>query len=106
MQSNCQHYQKYQPNKNIKPTYETIYYKMNNPWGVKLKKTGFNDKRLASEQSILNDLEQRQNELQNMALTNASKQNAYEDRQASLVADAIAGQQERLLEQVGKKKAL
>lgn len=79
---------------------------MNNPWGVKLKKTGFNDKRLASEQSILNNLEQRQNELQNMALTNASKQNAYEDRQASLVADAMAGQQERLIEQVGKKGTL
>lgn len=78
---------------------------MSNPWGVKLRKTGLNDQRLASEQSSINDLEQRQNELQDVASSNLSKQSMYEDRQASLAADAMAGQQGRLSGQGGKKKS-
>ena len=48
---------------------------MSNPWGVKLKKTGLNEQRLASEQSSINDLNQRQSELQDVASSNDLKQN-------------------------------
>jgi hypothetical protein len=78
---------------------------MSNPWGVKLKKTGLNEQRLASEQSSINDLNQRQSELQDVASSNDLKQNEYKDRQSSLAADAMAGQQERLPGQGGKKKS-
>ena len=77
---------------------------MINPWGVKLKKTGLNDQRLANEQSNINELNQRQSDLKNMALNNSSKLNNYNERQSSLAADAMAGQQGRLPGQGGKKK--
>ena len=78
---------------------------MSNPWGVKLRKTGLNDQRLASEQSGISSLENRQNELQDISSSNLSKQNMYEERQSSLAADAMAGQQGRLPGQGGKRKS-
>jgi hypothetical protein len=78
---------------------------MSNPWGVKLRKTGLNDQRLANEQSNMNELNERQADLQNMALNNSSKLNDYNERQSSLAADAMAGQQGRLPGQGGKKRS-
>ena len=77
---------------------------MSNPWGAKLRKTGLNEQRLASEQASINNLEERQGELQNAALDNSAKIEEYNDRQSSLAADAMAGQQGRLTGQGGKKK--
>ena len=78
---------------------------MSNPWGVKLKKTGLNEQRSFQEQSSMNELKQRQSYLQNIALNNSSKLNDYNERQSSLAADAMAGQQGRLPGQGGKKKS-
>jgi hypothetical protein len=77
---------------------------MSNPWGVKLRPSGLKN-RLDSEQSSISDLEQRQNELRDVASSNSAKQNMYEERQSSLAADAMAGQQGRLNGQGGKKKS-
>jgi hypothetical protein len=78
---------------------------MSNPWGVKLKKTGLNEQRSLQEQSDLNNLEDKQSDLQNISSDNTSKKEKYNDRQASLAADAMIGQQGRLLGQGGKKKS-
>lgn len=77
---------------------------MSNPWGNTLRKTGLNEQRLQQEQSGINDLQQRQGELQTVASENASKFGTYDDRQASLAADAMYGQQGRL-DKGGKKKS-
>lgn len=77
---------------------------MSNPWGVTLKKTGLNKQRLDSAQSQINELNQRQDELQQLSSTNTGKQNIYEDRQGSLAADAMMGQQGRIPIKGGKFK--
>lgn len=77
---------------------------MSNPWGVSLRKTGLNQQRLDSAQSQINSLNERQSDLQQLSATNMNKQNMYEDRQGSLAADAMMGQQERLYSQGGKLK--
>jgi len=78
---------------------------MSNSWGVKLRKTGLNEQRSLQEQSDINDLNQRQSDLQNVSSDNALKVGEYKDRQSSLAADAMAGQQGRLHGQGGKKKS-
>jgi hypothetical protein len=69
---------------------------MSNPWGVKLRKTGLNEQRSAFEQSSAADLEKNQMALKDIASENASKIGEYKDRQGSLAADALAGQQGRM----------
>lgn len=78
---------------------------MSNPWGVKLKKTGLNEQRSLEEQMRMADLEQSQTSLRDLASENTSKMSDYEERQGSLAADAMAGQQGRLPGQGGKKKS-
>lgn len=68
---------------------------MSNPFLVKLKKTGFLEKRLESEKSSINELENKQYELRNAAIINAAKIEEYKNRKASLAVDAMFGQQER-----------
>jgi hypothetical protein len=70
---------------------------MSNPWGVSLRKTGLNQQRLDSAQSQINSLNKRQSDLQQLSATNMNKQNVYEDRQGSLAADAMMGQQEKIV---------
>ena len=77
---------------------------MSNPWGVTLRKTGLNQQRLDSAQSQINELNERQGDLQQLSTTNMDKQNIYGDRQPSLAADAMMGQQGRLPEQGGRLK--
>jgi hypothetical protein len=77
---------------------------MSNPWGVTLRKTGLNQQRLDSAQSQINELNERQGDLQQLSTTNMDKQNIYGDRQASLAADAMMGQQGRLPGQGGRLK--
>ena len=77
---------------------------MSNPWGVTLKKTGLNEERLSSSQSQIDDLNRRQSDLQELSMSNTGKQNIYEERQGSLAADAMMGQQGRLPGQGGKLK--
>jgi len=69
---------------------------MSNHWVIKLRKTGFLEKHLDSEQIKINELEERQLELRIAEITNNAKNLEYKNRQDSLVVDAIAGQQERL----------
>lgn len=69
---------------------------MSNPWGIKLKKTGLNEQRLASEQKDIASLETRQTEMAKNLGLDKEKFSIYSDRQASLASDAMAGQQERL----------
>jgi hypothetical protein len=78
---------------------------MSNPWGVKLRKTGLNEQRSQMYNSEISNLEKRQNELQDIASTNMSKQNVYGDRQGSLAASAMMGQQGLLPGEGGKKKS-
>jgi hypothetical protein len=78
---------------------------MSNPWGVKLKKTGLNEQRSSEEQMRAVDLEQRQSSIRDLASENTSKINEYGERQGSLAADAMTGQQGRLPGQGGKKKS-
>ena len=78
---------------------------MSNPWGVSLRKTGLNQQRLDSAQSQINELNERQGDLQQLSTTNMGKQNIYGDRQASLAADAMMGQQGRLPGQGGRRKS-
>ena len=77
---------------------------MSYPWGVKLRKTGLNEQRSSLEQSRAADLEQNQMALNKLASENASKIGEYTNRQDSLAADAMAGQQGRLPGQGGKKR--
>jgi hypothetical protein len=70
---------------------------MSNPWkGIKLRKTGLNEERLTSEQKYIDRLEERQAEMANNLEADKDKIAVYNDRQASLASDAMAGQQERL----------
>lgn len=69
---------------------------MSNPWGIKLKKTGLIEERLNKEQSALSGLESRQIEMMRNLETDKERKNVYDDRQSSLAADAMKGQQERL----------
>jgi hypothetical protein len=78
---------------------------MSNTWGVKLRKTGLNEQRSSLEQSRAADLEQNQMALKALASENTSKNNEYGERQGSLAADAMTGQQGRLPGQGGKKKS-
>lgn len=66
---------------------------MSNPWGINLRKTHLNEKRLTEEQSHAVYLEQNQIAFKDIASENASKKREYKDRQASLAADAMSGQQ-------------
>jgi len=75
----------------------------NNPWGVKLRKTGLNEMRLENERNENLSLASRQNELSGLKRTNNMKASIYEDRQGSLAADAMAGKQGRLFGQGGRK---
>lgn len=68
---------------------------MSNPFLVKLKKTGFLEKHLNSEKLSINELENKQIELKNASIINASKLEEYKNRKASLAIDAMFGQQER-----------
>ena len=69
---------------------------MSNPWGVKLKKTGLIEKLSTEDQTNIDNLEKRQTELNQLALNNLVKLNEYKEKQSSLAADAMAGQQKRL----------
>ncbi len=75
---------------------------MSNPWGVTLKKTGLNAQRSAAEETAKMNLENKQSEMLANAALNRANKDIYEDRQASLAADAMMGQQGRL---GGKKKS-
>jgi hypothetical protein len=77
---------------------------MSNPWGVTLRKTGLNEQRLSSAQSQIDDLNRRQSDIQDLSMSNMGKQNIYEDRQGSLAADAMMGQQGRIPIKGGKLK--
>lgn len=78
---------------------------MSNPWGVKLKKTGLNEQRVAADISSRNELENKQGELADLAAANLEKKETYEDRQEFLAVDAMAGQQGILPGQnAGKKR--
>lgn len=66
---------------------------MSNPWRINLRKTDLNEKRFTEEQSRLAVLEQNQIAFKGIASENASKIGEYKDRQASLAADAMSGQQ-------------
>jgi hypothetical protein len=77
---------------------------MSNPWGVTLKKTGLNQQRLSSSQSQIDELNERQNDLQQLSSSNYGKQNLYDDRQSSLAANAMLGQQGRIYGQGGRSK--
>jgi len=69
--------------------------------GVQLKKTGLNEQRLVGEQDVKINLENRQSELASNAALNKANKDVYDDRQGSLAANAMMGQQGRL---GGKKK--
>ena len=60
----------------------------NNPWSKKLKKTGLIEQRLLQEQIEINNLNERQNELQDKILDNINKVEKYEERKISLAVDA------------------
>ena len=66
------------------------------PWGnIKLKKTGLNELRTTQENEAKSQIFNSQDKLQNIANDNKSRYLAYEDRQASLAADAMYGKQNR-----------
>jgi hypothetical protein len=67
-----------------------------NFWAIKLKKTGFLEKHLDTEQSKINELEEKQMELRRAEIVNNTKIQEYKNRLSSLVVDAIAGQQGKL----------
>jgi hypothetical protein len=69
---------------------------MSNPWVIKLKKTGFLEKHLESEQSNINELEEKQVELRRVEIVNNTKNQEYKDRQESMVVNSLLGQQEKL----------
>jgi hypothetical protein len=69
---------------------------MSNPWVIKLKKTGFLEKHLESEQSKINELEEKQLELRRVEIVNNAKIQEYKDRQESMVVNSLLGQQEKL----------
>ena len=69
---------------------------MSNPWGITLKKTGLNESRMRTTQSQIDKLNERQGEIQQLSTSNLGKQNIYEDRQGSLAANAMLGQQGRI----------
>jgi hypothetical protein len=69
---------------------------MSNPWVIKLKKTGFLEKHLESEQSKINELEEKQVELRRAEIVNNAKIQEYKDRQESMVVNSLLGQQEKL----------
>jgi hypothetical protein len=69
---------------------------MSNPWVIKLKKTGFLEKHLESEQSKINELEEKQLELRRAEIVNNAKIQEYKDRQESMVVNSLLGQQEKL----------
>ena len=75
---------------------------MSNPWGVSLKKTGLNEQRSIADEKAKQNLEDRQSELVTNAALNKENKGIYNDRQASLAANAMMGQQGRL---GGKKKS-
>ena len=79
---------------------------MINPWGVKLRKTCLNEQRSKLEQSRVADLEQNQMVFKDIASENTSKIGEYKDRQSSLAADAMSGQQGIMTGECTKKKAL
>lgn len=78
---------------------------MNNPWGVKLRETGLNEMRLSKEQSRIANIEDSQSALKNIASENTAKKGEYNERQASLAADAMAGLQGRLPGQRGGSRS-
>jgi hypothetical protein len=69
---------------------------MSNHWVIKLKKTGFLEKHLESEQSKINELEEKQLELRRAEIVNNAKIQEYKDRQESMVVNSLLGQQEKL----------
>jgi hypothetical protein len=69
---------------------------MSNPWVIKLKKTGFLEKHLESEQFKINELEEKQVELRRAEIVNNAKIQEYKDRQESMVVNSLLGQQEKL----------
>jgi len=69
---------------------------MSNPWVIKLKKTGFLEKHLESEQLKINELEEKQVELRRVEIVNNTKIQEYKDRQESMVVNSLLGQQEKL----------
>ena len=66
---------------------------MSNPWGVKLKSTGRIDAERVKNEMELKQLEERQSELEKFSEENAEKMREYKQRQESLAADAMLGQQ-------------
>lgn len=76
----------------------------NNSWSKNLRKTGLNEQRINNDQTSIDNLNQRQNELNNSASNNIYKMGKYEDRQSSLAADAMYGKQGRY-NTGGKKKS-
>jgi hypothetical protein len=55
-----------------------------------------NESRIRSTQSQIDKLNERQGEIQQLSTSNLGKQNIYEDRQGSLAANAMLGQQGRI----------
>jgi len=72
--------------------------------GVQLKKTGLNEQRLVGEQDVKINLENRQSELASNAALNKANKDVYDDRQGSLAANAMMGQQGRIYGQGGRLK--
>ena len=77
---------------------------MNNPWGVTLKKTGLNESRMSSAEKDIDELNKKQDDLKELTSSNLEKQDIYDERQGSLSASAMLGQQGRLNGQGGKYK--
>ena len=76
-----------------------------NPWGAKLRKTSYNTDREAKILAEKRELEERQNQLKDNNDENASKNQNYKERQASLASDAfVYGLQDRY-GQGGKRKS-
>lgn len=69
---------------------------MSNQWGVKLRKTGLNEQRLNQEELNRLNLEQNQSSLGDLSRENNLKMEDYDERQGSLAASAMMGQQGRL----------
>jgi hypothetical protein len=64
-------------------------------WGVTLKKTGLTEQRLNQDNAAVNQIQENQQNLQTMSQENRGKTETYKDRQGSLAADAMYGQQDR-----------
>jgi hypothetical protein len=69
---------------------------MSNPWSIKLKKTGFLEKHLESEEASISELEVKQVELRSAAIVNNLKLEEYKKRISSIVVDTMSGQQGKL----------